>query len=587
MNKKQIKLILLTTVFLLSGCLPGVLTSEGRTSSGVFIKDFTISDDLPPGECATNNSTDTRNYADVFIDSTFTTCLDKCGDTQHIASDQEVNDLIAELNQTTGLTSDEEENTRNVIGASKGVCVDDIKRPNNAINISNFCGCLNKKAIISNNCASYCSSKSTNNEELLFVEVILGPEIENNELYGSLKSWCTIEIGDGKTNPTCNLELTDNNGSNIILPIENFMGSKSFSVDMKTLGTGVTYVAKIVEITSGSKSSSFQVRRLDDTTTDDFTGPLSVHHVAQYTCMTRSGTSDGVNFNWTNALRLHYYYSPNDTPPSLPPITNGQVFCHDINTYGLADSPLFERLENIPHHFSVWNYRDTRFVDTDKNGKEDINDILKNRLLNEYGVSKEVQIFGTLKWPNVIPVTDAGTSSDSASSDNPIVGYYMIPWVDGETGKGFCPTQDNFNGTDPMFRVMKDFIGVDTEGIFLAERESLSMLNSDGASVIAPTDVLIVRENLLKKIWFYYENNQHLEPDAFAAENKTIMFYWPPDINDPYVRKSTQYIYTVRSSENIGTGNANGSSDLQTSIRPPDKRFGCVPSLGEVNENPL
>ena len=91
----------------------------------------------------------------------------------------------------------------------------------------------------------------------------------------------------------------------------------------------------------------------------------------------------------------------------------------------------------------------------------------------------------------------------------------------------------------------------------------------------------------LRKIWFYYENNQHLEPDDFAAENKTIMFYWPPDINDPYVRKSTQYIYTVRSSENIGSGDANGSSDLQTSIRPPDKRFGCVPSLGEVLQNPL
>ena len=48
---------------------------------------------------------------------------------------------------------------------------------------------------------------------------------------------------------------------------------------------------------------------------------------------------------------------------------------------------------------------------------------------------------------------------------------------------------------------------------------------------------------------------------------KQSCFIWPPDINDPYVRKSTQYIYTVRSSENIGSGDANGSSDLQTSIR--------------------
>ena len=575
--------ILLFLLLQFCGCLPGFLTDDGRTSSGVFIEDFTLTETQSGGECGENDS---RNFADVFIDDTFTTCLDECGDNQHIASEEEINELISDINTSQGLTKEEENQIKEVIDSSNGVCVDDITRPDNAINISSFCGCLGNEPIIQNNCASYCSGKNTGEDELLFVDVILDPEIESNPLYGSLKNWCGVEIGDGKTNPSCNLELTDNNGSSISLPIENFLSSKSFSVDMKTLGSGVTYIAKIVETTSGSDSSTFQVRRLIEDTSVDFTGPLAVHHVSQYTCMTRSGTSDGINFSWLNALRLHYYFSPNNPPPSLPPVTNGQVYCHDINIYGLTDSPLYERLEHIPHHFSVWNYRDTRFVDTDGNGKEDINDILKQRLLDEYNITKEVQIFGTLKWPNVIPVSDSGGSTDS-TGDNPILGYYMIPWVNSTTGKGFCPTQEHYNGTDPMFRVMKDYIGIDTEGIFLAEREALSMLDAEGNTIIAPTDVLVIREKLLKKIWFYYENNQHLEPDAFAAENKTVMFYWPPDINDPYVRKSTQRIYTVRSSENIGSGDANGSSDLQTSIRPPDKRFGCVPSLGEVNENPL
>ena len=167
---------------------------------------------------------------------------------------------------------------------------------------------------------------------------------------------------------------------------------------MKSLGTGVTYIAKIVEVTSGSDSSTFQVRRLDEDNSQEFNGPLAVHHVSQYTCITRSGTSDGINFSWLNALRLHYYYSPNDPPPSLPPVTNGQVYCHDVNLHGYSDSPLYDRLEHIPHHFSVWNYRDTRFVDTDGNEKEDINDILAQRLLDEYNIKREVQIFGTLKW---------------------------------------------------------------------------------------------------------------------------------------------------------------------------------------------
>lgn len=579
---KQI-LFNLTCVALLTSCLPGVLTDDGRTSSGVYIEDFTLQDTTADGECGEGDS---RNFADVFVSNDFTTCLDKCADNQHIASEEEVNKLISDMNQNEGLSKQEEEQILEVIAASNGVCVDDIKRPDNAITIKNFCGCKDSTPIIQNDCANYCAGKSTGGEEMLFVEVLLAPEIEANEQYGTLKNWCTLEIGDGKTNPSCNLELTDNNGSTQSLPITNFLSSKSISVDMKTLASGVTYIAKIVESTSVSDSSSFQVRRLEESNAAEFTGPLGIHPVAQYTCMTRSGTYDGVNFTWTNALRLHYYYTANNPPPSLPPVTNGQVYCHDINIHGNSDSPLYERLEHIPQHFAVWNYRDTRFVDTDKNGKEDINDLLKQKLADEYQISRDVQIFGTLRWPNVIPVSDSGSSTDS-SGQNPIMGYYMIPWVNSTTGKGFCPGQDQYNGSDPMFRVMKDYIGVDTEGIFLAEREALAMLDSSGNTIIAPTDIIIIRESLLKKIWFYYENNQHLEPDDFAAENKTVMFYWPPDIDDPYVRKSTQYIYTVKSSENIGSGDANGSSDLQTSIRPPDKRFGCVPSLGDVITNPL
>jgi hypothetical protein len=162
------------------------------------------------------------------------------------------------------------------------------------------------------------------------------------------------------------------------------------------------------------------------------------------------------------------------------------------------------------------------------------------------------------------------------------MGFFMQPWVNSQTGTGFCPGQIHYNGSDPVFRVMKEHIGVDTEGIFLAEREALVIANPDGTKATAPPDVMIIRENLLKKIWFYFENGRHFVPDDFSAANKTIMYYWPPDIQNPYTRKSTQYIYTVRSPENIGqAANTGGSgSGPSQSVKPPDKRFGCVPSLG-------
>jgi hypothetical protein len=153
----------------------------------------------------------------------------------------------------------------------------------------------------------------------------------------------------------------------------------------------------------------------------------------------------------------------------------------------------------------------------------------------------------------------------------------MQPWINGTTGRAFCPTQENYNGTDPTFKIMKDVVGVDTEGLYLAEKEPEVLTTDDGTSTPAPQDVLIIREGLLKQIWFYYENNTHFVPDAITATQKTIYFYWPADPINPLIRKSTQKIYTVRAPDEIGK---NGSqTGLTSTIRPSDRRFGCVPAL--------
>ena len=46
------------------------------------------------------------------------------------------------------------------------------------------------------------------------------------------------------------------------------------------------------------------------------------------------------------------------------------------------------------------------------------------------------------------------------------------------------------------------------EGIFLAEKEPEVLADADGILSQAPQDVLIIREGLLRRIWFYFEDNK-------------------------------------------------------------------------------
>ena len=111
-------------------------------------------------------------------------------------------------------------------------------------------------------------------------------------------------------------------------------------------------------------------------------------------------------------------------------------------------------------------------------------------------VSQErLSSFHLFKWPNVIATSE---------SDNnlTILGYFMIPFIDTNTGQGFCPDQSRYNGSDPLFRVLKEYIGVDTEGIYIAEREALAFTDENGERVEAGQDIIFIRETLLKKFGF-------------------------------------------------------------------------------------
>jgi hypothetical protein len=146
----------------------------------------------------------------------------------------------------------------------------------------------------------------------------------------------------------------------------------------------------------------------------------------------------------------------------------------------------------------------------------------------------------------------------------------MTPWIDQTTFRAYCPKQAHYFSSNQLFAAMRDIIGVDTEGLYVAKQE--------GA-----IDYILVRESLLKQIWFYIENGQHIEPNNNTIVGKQIQFYWPADVNSPFVRKSHQQLFTIKSANELSTGTASTSQQSSNgspmSYPPHDKRLGCIPSL--------
>ncbi|MCP4914724.1 MAG: hypothetical protein GY909_16525 [Oligoflexia bacterium] len=505
-----------------------------------------------------------------FFDVTSLSCVSQCRLGTHVADESEVQDLFTqlELQQTSQTLIDEIAAQEQ---SSQGLCIEGsgVLRPSGAVFVKkDFCGCLNGKPDTVNNCAGFCSSKNVATSTL-YGSVDLGPDVQFNNDLGNLENWCNNPItGSTLSAPGCFLEVYDGSSTQQ-LPIILFPDSNNFEVNISQLEYGKVYVSKIVESQSGSdaETSSFQIFRKDQQTTENNRAPLRIMPVSQYTCISRTlRTIDNTSF-FEDFFRIHFYFSSDATPPSLPPgIKN--IVCHDINQLGEDDSPLYPRLELIPQHMAVWDQSDPQFVDADSDGRADINTVIEQRLLDEASIQRTLTIFSPFPWPNMPTIPNFNDGNNT-----PNLGFYMQPWIDPITGDGFCPDQDDYNGNDPIFKILKEVVGVDTEAIYLAESEPRA--RGDGSFV---QDVLMIRENLLNKIWFYFENGQHFVPDEISSKTKTIHFYWPADPVNPYIRKSEQTIYTIRHPSNIGT-NGVPASGLVNQTRPPDKRFGCIPAL--------
>ena len=208
----------------------------------------------------------------------------------------------------------------------------------------------------------------------------------------------------------------------------------------------------------------------------------------------------------------------------------------------------------------------------DNDQRLDINNLIQQELASRYGISSDINIFSEFQW-RTSPQTDTTNEGDTATA--PRIGFIMTPWSEEGSNISFCPDQFNYDSDAPIFRILKNYVGVNTEGLYLGVREPITITDGDGNQIEAPQGLVLIREGLLKQIWFYYENGRHFMPDEENDQSRTLRFYWPPDTVYPYVRKGKQFIYTVTHPSDLGNTNIAG---IRNTVISADKKFACIPS---------
>ena len=540
--------------------------SEGR-GGHKRIKDFSIGAKQEDNE---------DTFCTSYYFPTENTChKKKCPKGSHEGTDEEIAGLKENFEQQAEDEEIEEEfidEIRANLEHAKVICIggSGVLRPDKAVFInSNFCACYNNSPIMVGNCSFYCDQLQITGEkrdtETLYGSVQLGPQIELSKVLGHLYGWCEELIpGSDYTNPGCKFVVQSPGGSNYNLPIT-VRTNNTFTVDISGLRKGETYIGKIGEVESGARvfSDNIQFRLIDPPEEREIsTGPLKIAPISQYSCVTRRGqyspTLNEAHYN--AAFKRYYYISADTTPAALDEAQSdrGTKFCHDIVLYGPKDSPRYERLELIPQHFALWDASDIRFSDQDKDQSMDINKAVSQKLFKDFGIRENFDLF--------IPLN---AHTGPAVENESLLGYRMKFWIRPNSTETFCPTQKDYYGNAPIFNVLKDYVGIDTEGIYAALRETITLPSEDQEIPKASPNLMYIRESELKSIWFIIENGQLLRPDENNLDSKAIMFYWPPDPYAPYTKKLNQRRYTVVGSD--------PSVEVNGTLQASDKKLGCIP----------
>ena len=444
-------------------------------------------------------------------------------------------------------------------------------RPTDEIFVQrDFCACINGRPDILKNCAAFCARRPKANADL-YGRVTVGPSIALNESLRNLHGWCTAEF-EGSAASSCSIKA-EYEGTAILFDLKTQEDSNRFTANLSLLDYDKTYVATIVAKDSVSKaySTSFHLRRIKQKKTYP-QGPLKLAPISQYTCIIKGGRIDTNTGEFYSDKQIRfYYYFPNDEAPSPIPPGTPNLFCHDIKTYRDDDDPRFPRLELRPNHITLWDKTDSLLFAQNRDNKLDINKVLEERLLDEFNIRRTINLFIPFKWASW-PKRSESDEDERPEGFTPTIGHHMQYFVD-KNDKAFCPKQYHYNSSDPLFKLLKEYIGVDTEGIYYAIREPLFIEEKNDYENNS-LNILVIREGTLRKIWFYYNDRKRYIPNDIAASRETIRFFWPPDEEYPRTKKPHQKTYTIRDPQFIASLN-----NPREPTAPPasDKRFGCIP----------
>lgn len=461
---------------------------------------------------------------------------------------------------------------------------DPATRPTGAIFFkSDFCACKDNKPVSYGNCSSFCSGKNTAGAETLFASFSVTEDISLSGL-GNVYAWCKTPFTTDTQNPECKLEAKDEAGNITYVEVNNILNSNSITANIQdNIAYDKTYVLTLVEMSSKSRSNSVQIVKFSTDVTSPTLGPLKNAPISQYTCMVREFSTDDSTGDifYDQAYRMHFYYIPR-IPPAPIPAGSANLICHDIFNplYGAVDDELFPRFEAIPGVFNLWDTTDPRFYDNNGSGGIDVNELIIQKTKNFGGtIPTGTNFFSKFFWPGAPNLSeDAGNSNTTQP-----LGYYMAPWIDQSTYKSYCLNSTHYNSSNPLYKAMRDIIGVDTEGLYIGEKAAESVTDSNGNVTTGFKDYILIRETDLKAVWFYIKGNVPTAPTDDNVANNAIYFYYPLNKVSPFVKTSTQRIFRVRGANELGNSNmtegGSTSTGSSTSYPPHDRKIGCVPKF--------
>lgn len=461
-------------------------------------------------------------------------------------------------------------------------------RPDGAVKFkANFCGCKDGAVVTyGNNCATTCANKVTNQRAILYVTFNVTEDISLNQSLQNINGWCNTNLATDSVdaNPRCVLKAKDELNNEASLDVVALSVPNTMSIDIEDLAEDKAYVLTLVETSSGAKSDSIQIIKYSADIPLSSLGPLKNAPISQYSCINRPSSvdNDTGEIYYDAAFRVHFYFLPR-LPPD--PIAAGQgIVCHDwMNTlYGLIDDALYPRLELVPGVFNLWDTTDPRFYDNNGNTFDDVNDIIIQKAKN-FGATTLAPSTRFFEQFPILTTSTANQTNGGTASVAQSMGYYMSPWIDQTTFRSYCLNSTHYTSSNPLFKAMRDVVGVDMEGIYVGVKSAESVVDRSGNIVTAPSDFLLIRETDLKSVWFYLKNSVPTVPTDAIVASVPVYFYYPLNPASPYVRSSTQKLYQVKGAAELNNSTVppggNNSSGIGTNYPPHDRKIGCIPKF--------